>query len=126
MNRQFIIFPIIIVILLIAGGCVTKQEKGTWIKYENNPVSGGGDLGTIFDIPVLKEDGVYKMYCSWRPKKSLALSISSDGVNWSRSEIILGPDHDNNWEEDINKPVVLKKGSIYHLWYTDQSQGKYF
>ncbi|MDR1223963.1 MAG: hypothetical protein LBL07_13960 [Tannerella sp.] len=44
------------------------------MKYEHNPVLGGGDLGTVFDVSILKDDGVYKMYNSWRPKGSLALS----------------------------------------------------
>ena len=101
------------------GGSNTGENK--WVKYEGNPVLGGDDLGTIFDISVLVEDGVYKMYCSWRPKKSLALSVSADGKVWSRPEIILGP-NDTYWEEDLNRPVVVKKDGIYHMWYTGQAK----
>lgn len=101
------------------------QVKGPWIKYEDNPVLGGGDLGTIFDVSVLKEGDAYKMYCSWRPQKSIAISESTDGVNWSKPEVILGPNRNTDWEEQLNRPVVIKKDNIYHMWYTGQAQSKY-
>lgn len=34
---------------------------------------GGGNLGTIFDIAVLKTDKGYEMFSSWRPQNSPAL-----------------------------------------------------
>ena len=118
---------IIIIIMMVICSCsMSNKENKTaaqWIKYENNPVLGGGDLGTVFDISVLKDDSGYNMYCSWRPKRSLALSTSQDGKNWSAPEIILGPNDANNWEEDINRPVVVLKDGIYHLWYTGQADG---
>jgi hypothetical protein len=67
---------IILIALLLLTAC-SRKEPVRWVKYENNPVLGGGDLGTIFDISALKEDEVYKMYNSWRPKGSLALSVSA-------------------------------------------------
>jgi hypothetical protein len=100
------------------------KTSGGWVKYENNPVLGGGDLGTIFDVSLLKEDGGYKMYCSWRPKKSLALSVSKDGKNWSQPQIIFMPNPETSWEEVINRPGIVKKDGVYHLWYTGQAQGK--
>ena len=115
----------LICLTLLAVGAVSCGGKNTceskWVKYEANPVLGGDELGTIFDISVLAEEGEYKMYCSWRPRKSLALSVSSDGKSWSQPEIILGPG-DNYWEEDLNRPVVVKKEGIYHLWYTGQAK----
>jgi predicted GH43/DUF377 family glycosyl hydrolase len=125
MNKRFNIPFLTCLLLIIITACGNGQEKRSWSKYKNNPVLGGGDLGTVFDLSVLKDDGVYKMYCSWRPKKSLALSTSTDGVTWSRPEIILGPNPDNHWEEDLNRPVVVQKDGVYHLWYTGQAQGKY-
>ncbi|MDD4515852.1 hypothetical protein [Massilibacteroides sp.] len=115
---------ILLMITFTIPAYLTGQEKGSWRKYES-PVLGGGDLGTIFDISVLKEDGIYKMYCSWRPKKSLALSTSTDGINWSSPEIILAPNSKTYWEEEVNRPIVVKKGNIYHMWYTGQAQSKY-
>ena len=43
----------------------------------------GGKYGTCFDISVLKERDTYRMWLSWRPKKSIALVESKDGIHWS-------------------------------------------
>ena len=100
------------------------QQTNAWTKYENNPVLGGGELGTIFDICVLKENGEYKMYCSWRPQKSIAVSTSVDGKKWSKPQIVLSPLKDTGWEDDMNRPVVVYKDGKYHLWYTGQANGR--
>ncbi|MDR1224736.1 MAG: hypothetical protein LBL07_17950 [Tannerella sp.] len=92
------------------------------MKYENNPVLGGGDLGTVFDVSLLRDDGVYKMYNSWRPKGSLALSVSAAGKQWSLPQIILAPNSETDWEKGINRPGIVKKDGVYHLWYTGQTR----
>ncbi len=94
-----------------------------WVKYPQ-PVLGGGDLGTVFDLSVLKEEDVYQMYSSWRTQKSIALSTSEDGVNWTRPQIVLSPKEGSVWEHDLNRPAVLKKDNVYHMWYTGQADGK--
>ena len=94
-----------------------------WIKSPGNPVLGGA-LGTCFDITVIQDQGVFKMWFSWRPKKSIALVTSADGVHWSPPEIALEPNPQTDWEEDINRPYVLKQGALYHLWYTGQQGGR--
>ena len=43
-----------------------------WKKFDGNPVM-GGKYGTCFDIAVLQEDAKYRMWLSWRPKKSVAI-----------------------------------------------------
>jgi beta-1,2-mannobiose phosphorylase / 1,2-beta-oligomannan phosphorylase len=88
-----------------------------WVKYTNNPVL-GGQYGTCFDVSVLKEGERFRMWFSWRPKASIALVESPDGFHWSEPVIVLGPNADTTWEKDINRPVVLKKDGIYHLWYS--------
>jgi predicted GH43/DUF377 family glycosyl hydrolase len=61
------------------------------------------------------------MWLSWRPKKSVALVESQDGIHWSEPpQIVLGPRVETGWENDINRPYVLKRGGTYHLWYTGQ------
>jgi predicted GH43/DUF377 family glycosyl hydrolase len=94
-----------------------------WVKYPKNPVL-GGDLGTCFDISVLKEGDRYRMWFSWRPKKSIALVESPDGVHWSKPVIVLGPYEKTAWENDLNRPVVLKNGDSYRMWYTGQARGR--
>jgi predicted GH43/DUF377 family glycosyl hydrolase len=94
-----------------------------WTKYEGNPVM-GGQHGTCFDISVLREGDLYRMWLSWRPKASVALVESRDGFHWSEPpRIVLGPRKDTGWEDDINRPVVLKREDGYHLWYTGQAKG---
>ncbi len=91
-----------------------------WEKYPGNPVL-GGDLGTCFDVAVLRENGTYRMWFSWRPRDSVALTESRDGIHWSPPQISLGPNPGSGWENRINRPAVVKRGGAYHMWYTGQS-----
>jgi len=92
-----------------------------WRKYEENPVL-GGYLGTCFDVTVLNEKSNYRMWFSWRPKKSIAMVESPDGIHWSDPEIAIGPNPNSNWEDRINRPTVVKLKNTYHMWYTGQTQ----
>ena len=102
------------------------ETNGNWKKYNGNPVLGGPELGTCFDVFVLKESDGLKMYFSWRPKKSLAVSLSKDGVTWSDPKIILEPKYETGWEDDLNRNCVVKIGENYHMWYTGQARGHSF
>lgn len=134
MNMKKNVIQTLISLTVIIGicSCTTSPKKtiqkeeatGKWVKYENNPVLGGGDLGTVFDICVLKDSDSYKMYSSWRPQKSIALSTSKDGKNWSAPQIVLPPVEGSSWEADMNRPVVVYKDGLYHMWYTGQNGGK--
>lgn len=92
-------------------------------KYENNPVLGGEKLGTCFDVYVTRENGRYRMDFSWRPKKSLAVTFSDDGIHWEEPQITLGPDETTGWEDNLNRNCVLKIGDKYKMWYTGQARG---
>ena len=97
-----------------------SNTRGGWAKFEGNPVL-GGDLGTVFDVSVLKENDAFRMWISWRPESSVALVESSDGIHWSKPTIVLGPSEATDWEKMINRPVVLKRPDGYHMWYTGQT-----
>jgi predicted GH43/DUF377 family glycosyl hydrolase len=84
----------------------------------------GGKLGTCFDVSVLKEGNTFRMWFSWRPRKSIALVESKDGITWSEPSLVLGPDERTGWEDDINRPVVIKDGRSYQMWYTGQARGR--
>ncbi len=106
-------------------GKLGSPQSGTsagWHKYTFNPVL-GGNLGTCFDVTLLQEDGTYRMWFSWRPRKSIALVESRDGRHWGEPQIALGPNSDTEWEDDINRPTVVKRDDGYHMWYTGQAQG---
>jgi predicted GH43/DUF377 family glycosyl hydrolase len=99
------------------------ETAGGWVKYENNPVL-GGTHGTCFDVSVLREGDAYRMWVSWRPRKSVALAESKDGLHWSGPpRVVLGPNQETGWEDDVNRPVVIKRGDTYHMWYTGQARG---
>jgi predicted GH43/DUF377 family glycosyl hydrolase len=91
-----------------------------WQKYSGGPVL-GGSLGTCFDVCVLREEGMYRMFFSWRPKASVAVVESDDGIHWSTPHILIGPTH-TGWEDDVNRPSVVKQGGIYTMWYTGQAK----
>jgi beta-1,2-mannobiose phosphorylase / 1,2-beta-oligomannan phosphorylase len=100
-----------------------EKQASEWVKYEGNPVL-GGKYGTCFDICVLRESSVFRMWVSWRPKQSVAITECKDGINWNPPEIVLGPRQETGWEDDINRPVVVRREDGYHMWYTGQAQGK--
>jgi predicted GH43/DUF377 family glycosyl hydrolase len=93
-----------------------------WVKYQANPVL-GGSYGTCFDVSVLRTDGNYRMWFSWRPKASIALVRSQDGYHWSQPEIALAPNQASGWEDDLNRPAVIQQGGKYHQWFTGQANG---
>ena len=101
---------------------VGPETAGGWEKEASNPVL-GGDLGTCFDISVLKEGTKYRMWFSWRPKKSIAYTESSDGVHWAAPDIALAPVEGSSWELDLNRPIVIRKSGKYQMWYTGQFNG---
>ncbi len=100
------------------------ETAAGWAKHTGNPVL-GGNLGTCFDVSLLPENGGYRMWFSWRPKQSLALVGSQDGIRWSDPpQIVLGPRKETGWEDDVNRPVVVRRPDGYHLWYTGQIEGR--
>ena len=122
--KTFVALPILGLVLWasVHAGEQIETTAG-WVKHAENPVL-GGDLGTCFDISVLKEGDTYRMWFSWRPKKSIALVESKDGVKWSKPVIVLGTNQKTDWENDLNRPVVIKNGDRYQMWYTGQARGK--
>jgi len=99
------------------------RTTGGWVKFGRNPVLGGTN-GTCFDISVLREREAYRMWVSWRPRRCIALVESKDGFVWTQPpQPVLGPRMESGWEDDINRPVVLKRDGKYHMWYTGQAKG---
>jgi hypothetical protein len=59
------------------------------------------------------------MWLSWRPRVPVAPVESKDGLHWSEPpRIVLGPNLKTGWEDDINRPVVIECGHIYHMRYS--------
>lgn len=118
---------LLLVSLLTAGFITTQgQEKtavettGGWKKYEYNPIL-GGHAGTVADRCIWKNDkGIYLMYVGWRETQGIALSESKDGIHWSTPINSLPNNPKSKWEDDVNRPIVLQKDGLYHMWYTGQ------
>ncbi len=130
MTRKVLSLSLPFVGLVLAGVVsVAARDRATteitagWVKHPRNPVL-GGSLGTCFDVSVLKDGDQYRMWFSWRPKQSIALVESRDGVTWSKPLIVLGPNQATVWENGVNRPVVIKHGGLYRMWYTGQAKGK--
>jgi predicted GH43/DUF377 family glycosyl hydrolase len=120
--------PGLILAVLVGSSCQLQEAppdagRGGWKKHPASPVL-GGKLGTCFDVALLREEGRYRMWFSWRPRQSVALVESADGVNWNEPTVVLGPRRETKWEDDINRPAVLRHGGSYHLWYTGQARGR--
>ena len=98
------------------------ETAAGWVKCQGNPVL-GGPLGTCFDVAVLKTADTYRMWFSWRPRKSIALAESKDGMHWTEPAIVLGPNAATDWEADVNRPGVVERADGYHMWYTGQARG---
>ena len=97
------------------------SAHGGWVKYEGNPVLGSPELGTCFDANVIAEgQAPLNMYFSWRPRKSIALSRSQDGITWTEPQIVLKCDSTSGWEELVNRSTTLYWKGQYHMWYTGQ------
>lgn len=116
----YVLLPIILITFILIQFRSHETSSG-WRKFGGNPVL-GGKLGTVFDVSVMKEGDVYRMWFSWRPKNSIALTESKDGINWSSPKIVLEPDHSTGWEESVNRPVVLKRSNEYHMWYVGENE----
>ena len=94
--------------------------QGGWKKVPQNPLL-GGDLGTCFDISMLKEDGKLWLYFSWRDKGNISVCTSEDGITWDEPKTCIDPRKAaKGREDDLNRPSVVKVGTIYHMWYTGQ------
>lgn len=64
------------------------------------------------------------MWFSWRPKRSIALVESTNGVVWGDPQIVLGPNAESEWEQDVNRPVVLRRDGRYWMWFTGQARAQ--
>jgi len=100
----------------------STETNAEWVKYHGNPVL-GGHLGTCFDVCLVRRHDHFSMWFSWRPKASIALVTSRDGVHWDDPTIALPPDLHSGWEDVVNRPVVAEKADGFHMWYTGQAQG---
>jgi predicted GH43/DUF377 family glycosyl hydrolase len=95
-----------------------------WTKHPASPVLGPGYcLQALFDCCILAEDDRLRMWLSWRDLRSIAVSESENGVDWTGPRIALEVAPSIEWEKtDVNRPSVLRVGDQGYMWYTGQDQ----
>lgn len=118
-----LLLPLAAVVALGVHRLGQGETNGGWVKAAANPVL-GGSLGSCFDVCVLRDGPLFRMWFSWRPQGSVALVESEDGIHWSDPVIVLGPNEASGWEEYVNRPVVIKREDGYHMWYTGQTSDR--
>ena len=99
---------------------IFPETSTGWQKSPSNPVL-GKPFGTCFDAAVLHENPLYRMWFSWRPEKSIAYCESTDGVKWTDPVVVLSP---AQGEQDVNRPAILHRDGLYHIWFTSQTATK--
>ena len=91
-KRIFIILLLFLISIMFAIG-VNGMKSWQTEKHENNQILGDKNTGSLFDPNVIiDKDGIYRMYVSWRNKKSIALSTSKDGTKWTNLQEVLSRD----------------------------------
>ena len=97
-----------------------------FIKNPANPIYGGPETGTLFDVYVQNLNGRYRMDFSWRPEGALAVAFSDDGIHWTAPRMTLPSNPDSGWEDKVNRNCVVKVNDCYKMWYTGQARGYSF
>lgn len=92
-------------------------------KYENNPIMGSEETGSLYDVYITRDENRYRMDFSWRTRRSCAVAFSDDGIHWSEPQITLAYDESTGWEDRISRNCVLKIDGLYKMWYTGQARG---
>jgi len=103
------------------------SENGlSWTKHSETPVlfpdsTGSWDSYHISSGPVIKENGIYKMYYSgWNDQYGewpVGLANSGDGINWTRynrNPILTG----EGWDVQIRAQSIIKKDGLYYMFFT--------
>lgn len=101
---------------------VFKSSRSLWYQSCDAGCAHSDETGTVFDLSVFYEDGIYKMYGSWRPNGSISYTTSRDGFTWDQMltySLSGEPNHDR--EMGVNRPFVLKRTTgEYIRWYSSR------
>jgi uncharacterized repeat protein (TIGR01451 family) len=106
-------------------GMATSTNGITWTKEAANPVlspSQSWETNGVMATSVISDSGLYKMWYTGYNSEWVArigYATSPDGVNWTKSGVVLDVGTSGSWEdEDVGEATVIKDGGTYHTWYT--------
>jgi predicted GH43/DUF377 family glycosyl hydrolase len=89
-------------------------------------LGGNWDSWVVAPGSVIKENNSYKLYysgLSLNGQYSIGLATSSDGINWTkRANPVL---YSTNTEVALSTPEVVKKGSLYYMYYHYKSSNSF-
>lgn len=96
-----------------------KADSSPWRKYAGNPVLGGGELGSCFDVSVLVEGDKHRIWFSWRARRGIGYAESDDGLHWrTRTDVVLAADAGTEAESvEVTRPFVLAEDDGLTMWY---------
>lgn len=117
-----LIFPIVEIFYLYYTNNKKLNEYSYlgWKRYSEKPIIEDDDSYSLFDPNVILSDDKYYMYLSQRKNRSISLSISYDGINWSEPQVVLSNNLSSGWEDDVNRASVVKYNDKYLMYYTGQ------
>lgn len=118
--KQKLLFLTILFFLASVAYSQTNMPSGGWEKFGNNPILGRG-LGDVYDPCVIKgKNGIWQMYFSWYESDGIALSESADGLKWTDPSVCISVNSYSANRDHVNRPCVIIKDGIYHIWYSHQ------
>ena len=95
------------------------SENNGWTKYGCEPVLGDSLTGTLFDPYVYLDGDSLIMLVSGRSAGTIIRYSSTDGIHWSNPITAL-EGIQGTWQNIVNRACVLKKDSVWHMYYTGQ------
>ena len=85
-------------------------------------------VSTPYRVPAcLKEDGIYKMWYSYRGQSyRIGYAESADGIRWERKDDLVGLDvSTSGWDSEmIEYPFVFDHGSRRYMLYNGNGFGR--
>lgn len=116
------------------GLAVSNAETGVFEKYSRVPLLDRSeeDPFSISYPAVLFDQGIYRMWygsnLAWGKEQHemehvFKYAESPDGLHWKRSgRIAVGLEHAGEYA--LSKPMVLKDGDTYRMWYSYRASAK--
>ena len=103
-----------------------SNDRINWEIIGGRPVidlgqQGSWDAGAVTTGPVIKEDGVYKIYYSAAVEAhqpwQIGLATSSDGIHWQKYPSPVLYSSTSGWDYSIGANSIIKIDSVYYLYY---------
>ena len=90
-------------------------------KYSSNPVMGpgssAGGSGTFSSV-IREGETSWRMYSSYYSGNSIGVSTSTDGISWTRQQVVLQTGSAGKWDaSNVWCPGVWEEGGTYYMLY---------